>query len=280
MTKDQPPVVIWTIPLLVKMTIKTHPHTAAVVILANALAQTDVVTPVCHALVTNADSAKTAASNGLILPYTILPQVHKQLMILMPCTNWPNPANLLNPLNLQNDLLYCPQWMQLSFLLPHKWHLSLCQAQSLSKSLPQLFTQLWPLWWWSLQSAFLSSLSWWPCWTSWFPYWQPQNWLLSLHWWSLYQKPPYFTEESHRFFKQPTCLSTKWTLWLLSSFWRCQSLCVGHKPRHKSKPRSSFWWVWQLWKSYHCNLLCCTVSCLWQLWQWQSLIYWWGIHQI
>ncbi len=67
MTKDQLPIVTRTIPMIMKMMIKTHPHTAAVIVVANALAQTNAVTPVCHALVTNADSAKTVPLNGLIV---------------------------------------------------------------------------------------------------------------------------------------------------------------------------------------------------------------------
>ncbi len=79
MTKDQPPIVTGTIPLIVKMRIKTHPHIVVVNVLANTLAQTNIVTPVCHALITNADFAKTAPLNGLIVQCTILPQVHKWL---------------------------------------------------------------------------------------------------------------------------------------------------------------------------------------------------------
>ncbi len=106
MKEDQPPVLIRTIPLLVKMIIKIHPHTTAVIALANTLAQTDIVMPVCHALITNVDSAKTAPSNGLIVQCTILPQGHKLLKILTLCANLPNPANLVNPLHLQNALLH------------------------------------------------------------------------------------------------------------------------------------------------------------------------------
>ncbi len=78
MTKDQPPVI----------------------------AQTNVVTPVCHALVTNADSTKSAPSNGLIAPCTILPQVHKQQRILMSCANLSNPPVPMNVCHPQNALLH------------------------------------------------------------------------------------------------------------------------------------------------------------------------------
>ncbi len=107
MTKDQPPIVIRTIPLLVEIIIKTHPHTAAVIALANALAQTNVMMPVCHELVTIVDSAKTAPLNGLIVQCTILPQVHKQLKTLMLCTKLPNPANHVILLHRQNAMLHC-----------------------------------------------------------------------------------------------------------------------------------------------------------------------------
>ncbi len=106
MTKDQSPIVFGTIPLLLRMKITTHPHTAAVIILTNALAQIDLMMPACQAFVTNADSAKTAPLNGLFVQCSILPQVHKWLKILTPCTNLPNLASLLTPLHLQTGLLH------------------------------------------------------------------------------------------------------------------------------------------------------------------------------
>ncbi len=89
-----------------KMRIKTHPNTAAVIVLAAVLAQTNVVKLVRHALIINTDSAKTPPLNGLIVWCTILPQVHKRLKILTLYSNLPNPATLLNPLHPQNALLH------------------------------------------------------------------------------------------------------------------------------------------------------------------------------
>ncbi len=116
-TTDQPPVAIGTLPLLVTMIITTNPHTAAVTALANALTQLDVVTPVHHALVANADSAKTFPSNGLIAACTIMPQAHKQQRILKRCTNLPNPPNSENLHHPQNALLHCHAVN--AILIPH-----------------------------------------------------------------------------------------------------------------------------------------------------------------
>ncbi len=129
MTTDQPPIVTGTIPLLVKMRIKTHPHTAVVIVLTNTLVQTNVVTPVRHALVINADSAKTVALNGLIAQCTLLPQVHKQNFFFDAIGKSAKPKKSLWILFIHKRFCFtATSWIQLSFLLPHKWHPSLCQV--------------------------------------------------------------------------------------------------------------------------------------------------------